>query len=454
MGDHLAALLDPLANGTALSFNGVNVSYRELRALADRAARTLDRLPPERPVALAVGKSPEAVAVVLACWASGRPFLLPPADLGTDARAALHRQAGCASVLRADLSVERTESDEAPELAGVGPMLTTSGSTGLPKIVPLPRTAVDAFTDWAADAFGVDEGTVVFNYAPLNFDLCLLDVWTTLRRGGQVVLVDQDRALDSRYLLRAFAGADVEVVQAVPLFFRRLLENADGVFPTVREVVHTGDAMPPGLLARLPAVFPKARLRNVYGCTETNDSLIHDSDPTSDQPTPVGSPIDGVLVRVDAGELLVSTPFQAGRYLDADLADRWVELDGRTYFRTGDLVRQDERGVLHLDGRADHQVKVRGVRTNPQQVEQALLAHPEVADAVVLAIPDEEAGYRLHALVRPAGNTRPNSLSLRSHCARLLPRTAIPSTVELFGAEFPRTSTGKVDRKKLLAERV
>ena len=77
-------------------------------------------------------------------------------------------------------------------------MLTTSGSTGLPKIVPLPAGGVDRFTDWAAEQFDIGPGTVVANYAPLNFDLCLLDIWTTLKHGGCVALVDQDRATQRR----------------------------------------------------------------------------------------------------------------------------------------------------------------------------------------------------------------------------------------------------------------
>ncbi|WP_018680901.1 AMP-binding protein [Actinokineospora enzanensis] len=461
----LSGLVHARANGVAATYKGVDISYRGLRALIDQARRVVAA--GTGAVDLVVGKSPEAIALVAACWVEGRPFLLPPSDLGAEARSALRAQAGCRQVVHADLTIKDIQTGKdippvkdvqdavgTPELDGVGPMLTTSGSTGLPKVVPLPRAAVDRFTEWAAAAFGIGAGSVVFNHAPLNFDLCLLDVWTTLRAGGHVVLAEPDRALDGRALARAFTSADVEVVQAVPLFFRQLLDATDAVFPAVRELVHTGDAMPPGLLARLPERFPHARIRNIYGCTETNDSFVHDTDPTAGTPVPIGRPIDGVHARLDGAELLVSTPFQAERYLDAARADRWVEQDGRVWFRTGDLVRQTPDGVFHLDGRADFQVKVRGVRTNVRQVEEALLNHPDVTEAIVLALPDDEAGYRLHALVRPVGEARPNSLTLRSHCARLLPRTAVPSAVELIGAEFPRTSTGKVDRKKLLAERV
>ena len=103
-------------------------------------------------------------------------------------------------------------------------MLTTSGSTGLPKIVPLTVGAVDHFTDWAAAQFEIGPGTNVANYAPLNFDLCLLDIWTTLKHGGCVVMVDQDRATHGGYLADLLADNEVNVVQAVPMLYRLLID--------------------------------------------------------------------------------------------------------------------------------------------------------------------------------------------------------------------------------------
>ena len=451
----------PLARtGPALRWNDVDIGYPKLAAMADAAFSTVVDLPGDGPVGLLGKKSPGTIAVVLACLRAGRPFLLPSPDLGADARAELFRVAGCANVLHTeDLLVEVVAANPV-DLQGVGFMLATSGSTGVPKVVPLPRAAVDAFTGWAAEHFGIGPGTVVFNYAPLNFDLCLLDVWTTLARGGLVVLVDPERALDGRYLLRTFTGADVEVVQGVPMFYRLLLDaaRAEGTtFPHVRELVCTGDATPTALLRELPEVFPNARLHNVYGCTETNDSFVHVIDPAADGPVPIGRPIPGVhavvvdedgktVVGEGTGELLVSTPFQAGRYLDPALTEKaWSE----GFFRSGDRVRRDADGLFHLVGRTDFQVKVRGVRTNLQEVERVMLDHPGVADAVVLAVPDDTAGHRLHAIVRRAPGEALNSLGLRRHCAVNLPRTAVPSGLDITDEEFPRTSTGKVDRKQL-----
>jgi acyl-coenzyme A synthetase/AMP-(fatty) acid ligase len=184
---------------------------------------------------------------------------------------------------------------------------------------------------------------------------------------------------------------------------------------------------------------------------------------------PVGQPIPGVIARVQSedgealegtgtGELLVRTPFQTRGYLTAALNEgkfvSYADDDGaeRTYYRTGDIVRRHEDGTLTLEGRADFYVKVRGVRVSTQVVEQAIQEHPSVVEVAVLAVPDELAGSRLHALVRRELEAKLNSLSLRQHCATRLARTEMPSTIEIVTEPLPKTSTGKIDRKGIAAE--
>ena len=220
--------------------------------------------------------------------------------------------------------------------ADVSFMLTTSGSTGLPKIVPLAAAGIDEFTAWAAAQFEIGPGTTVLNYAPLNFDLCLLDIWTTLKYGGTVVLVDQDRGTNGGYLAGLIADHEVNVVQAVPMLYRLLIDvarEAGGAFASVRHALTTGDKMPASSLKELPELFPNARFFNVYGCTETNDSLMHELDLSDgDVPAnlPVGQPLPGVTALIEdrgggfldgegTGELLVCTPFQTRGYLNAAL---------------------------------------------------------------------------------------------------------------------------------------
>lgn len=179
---------------------------------------------------------------------------------------------------------------------------------------------------------------------------------------------------------------------------------------------------------------------------------------------PIGRPIAGVeallldeegrpVEGAGTGELVVRTPFQAAGYLDARLdVGRFVPgPDGSTYYRTGDVVRRTADGVYVLEGRNDYHVKVRGVRTNLQEVEHVLQLHPQVLEVAVVAMPDEVFGNLLHAKVRRSPNSGLNSLHLRRYCSAHLPKSAIPSTVEITDQPLPKTSTGKVDRNAVKA---
>ncbi|MGH2706711.1 MAG: AMP-binding protein, partial [Actinomycetota bacterium] len=324
------------------------------------------------------------------------------------------------------------------------------------------------FTDWAGDRFDIRAGKTVLNYAPLNFDLCLLDIWATLKLGGSAVLVDPQRATNAGYLLDLLASREVHVIQAVPMLYRLLVDatrESGQRFDAVEHVIFTGYSIPSRTLMELPRLFGRARLYNVYGCTETNDSFLHEVEgPVSPgAPIPLGQPLPGVqalivgeddkvLEGVGTGELLVMTPFQAHGYTDRALNDsKFVgHPEGRDrlrYFRSGDLVRRHEDGSLTLEGRKDFLVKVRGVGVNMGEIERVLLEHGQVVEAAVVAVPDPLAGHRLHALVRRASSSALNSLVLRQHCAERLARAAIPSTLQIVEDPLPRTSTGKVDRK-------
>jgi amino acid adenylation domain-containing protein len=474
----------------ALLWWGEPVSYRELHDRALRARAELSGADlGAAPIGLRCSKSPDSIALILACLMDQRSFLLPAPTLPEPTLEELFRRAGCAYVLtvsgssgryswvappRADGTRRGRGAAEgvrsfSPDPEAVTFMLTTSGSTGLPKIVPLREGAVDRFTDWAGEQFELGAGRVVLNFSPLNFDLCLLDIWATLKHGGCVVLVDPARATHGHYLRDLLTGHPVELVQAVPMFYQLLIQaqahryNPDE-FASVRHVVVTGDSIAPQCLAQLPGLFPRARFYNLYGCTETNDSLLHEIDPT-EAPTgalPLGAPLPGVralLVNKDGticegpgtGELYVSTPFQTSGYLDHPQHEsRFVAhpygTDTRRYFRTGDLVHRHENGSLTLAGRTDFQVKIRGVRINIEEVERVLRTHPDIAEVAVVAVPDLVAGHLLHAETRRVPGSMINTLSLRRFCADRLHRIAIPSTFQITDDPLPRTSTGKPDR--------
>jgi acyl-coenzyme A synthetase/AMP-(fatty) acid ligase len=460
-------------DATALIWHERHISYGELYRMALRQHERIARLDADRqtPLGLLVTKSPEAIALLLACLLDDRAFLLPAAALPARTLRSLFDEAGCIQVLTPDdLQVSAHPVRDVQMRPGTTFLLTTSGSTGRPKIVPLQADAVGRFITWAAGQFDIGPRRTVLSYAPLNFDLSLLDVWTTLAAGGRVVLCDPTYSASARYLCQLLAQHEIHVVQAVPVFYRLLIDAAGGRrFRHVEHVVGTGDHLPGRDLAALPLLFPRARLWNLYGCTETNDSFLHEFDPTAlpDGPAPLGAPLPdvrAVVVGVDgaelngpgAGELYVSTPFQTDDYLGGSartgrFGPHPTQPDGWRYYRTGDLVERDDDGQLLLRGRADSQVKVRGMRIDLQEMERVLSAHPMVAEAAVVAVPDDIGGHALLAVVRRVPGSDLNSLVLRGHCAQSIATGAIPPTIRIRDDPLPRTSTGKIDRTLITA---
>lgn len=456
----------------ALVWRDGRVTNTELAALFYRELDQLAQVE-DGPIALLTKKTPRAVALTLACMATDRPVLLVSTDLGSNTISSLLEQARCRRVAEptdAGVRWRVVESPcvaEAPALpSGTRLLLTTSGSSGVPKLVPIGTGAIDRFTRWAAARFLITADTTVFNYAPLNFDLCLLDIWATLRYGGRVALVDSHKAVDPRYLHDLLTATEPHVVQAVPMMFRILAASPGESYYSVRHVLLTGDHTPRPLREALPPLFPRATFHNVYGCTETNDSFLYSFDAETAarlDTLPLGRPLPGVRALVisggrtlegaGTGELWVSTPFQSSGYLQEEgpggrFVTHTVAGANHRYFRTGDVVSRDDAGQLTLMGRTDFQVKVRGVRVNVEEVERVLLDHSDVAEAGVVALPDDEAGQRLHAAVRTSPG-RLDALTIREHCAANLARPAIPSVIRIVHRPLPVTPTGKVHRNRL-----
>lgn len=467
----------------ALISAGTATTFGELLRSATEDESRLAALGLEEgePVAVLADKDAATVALLLACFATGRVVLLPAPTLPDRVIERLAASAGCRHVLEPGSATATAPAGGRPAAPPTPPgpadaaseptlvMLTTSGSTGLPKVVPLPAAGVDRFVEWATGAFELGPSTTSLAYAPLTFDLSLLDVWATLASGGTAVMVQPSHALRGRHLAELIVEHDVTLVQAVPMALRLIVDGATTTFDRVRHVIFTGDAIPRTTLGALPARFPRARLLNLYGCTETNDSFVYEVDPDTwdaGQPPdalPIGHPLPGVEVRLLAddgepappgavGELWVSTPFQTTGYLDPrHRAARLARLDGsgRTFVRTGDLVQRSGSGEYAIVGRSDHQVKVRGVAVNTAEVERVLLDHPLVVEAAVVALPDDVGGRRLVAVVRRRPHASLNSLELREHCATRLNAAAAPASIRIGDEALPTTSTGKVDRREL-----
>jgi acyl-CoA synthetase (AMP-forming)/AMP-acid ligase II len=482
--DCLAERVRTQPDSVALAGDGERVSYAELGAMALAAhagIEALDLAP--GPVAIHAVKSARTIALIVGCVLARRTFLLPSTDLADPALDALLTRAGCADVLTAEpvtdlttrpvhyVDCEPPTTQHAPDRGmpaddDISFLLTTTGSTGLPKIVPLSVGSVDRCTDWAATQFDIRPGTVVLNYAPLHSGLTMLDIWTTLKAGGTTVLVPTKRADDGPYLADLVRTHGVEVIQSVPMLYR-LLADAYGRTPfvSVRRAIVTGEQIQAALLCEMPALFPRAGVYNLYGCTETNASFLHEVGAECDRANglPIGRPLPGVTaVVVDqngtvlegpaVGELWIRTPFQTAGYLmPTGGQDRFTQLDdGQAgYFRSGDFVRRDPNGVCTLVGRDDSHVTVGDTQVNLAEIEHVFLDHGRVAEVAVISLPDRAVGERIHAVVRGVGPGSVDGLSLREYCRLRLPSSSIPTTIRIVDTPLPTTSTGKIDRQAI-----
>jgi acyl-CoA synthetase (AMP-forming)/AMP-acid ligase II len=482
--DCIAERVRTQPDSVALAGEGERVSYSELAAMALAAHARIEALDlAPGPVAVHTEKSARTIALIIGCVLARRTFLLTSTDLDESTLDLLLTRAGCADVLTAEpvtdlttkpvhyvdcepVTTQHAADRGKPADDEISFLLTTTGSTGVPKIVPLTVAAVDRCTDWAANQFDIRPGTVVLNYAPLHSGLTMLDIWTTLKAGGTTVLVPQKRADDGPYLAELVRTHRVEVIQAVPMLYR-LLADAYGRTPFVsmRRAVVTGEQIKAGLLCELPSLFPRAGIYNLYGCTETNGSFLHEVGAECDRAdgVPIGRPLPGVTaVVVDQdgtvldgpaiGELWVHTPFQTAGYLmPTGGQDRFARLDDspRQYFWSGDFVRRDGNGVCTLIGRDDSHVVLGDDHVNLAEIEHVFLDHGQVAEVAVISMPDEAVGERIHAIVRGTGPGSVDGLSLREYCRLRLPTSSIPTTIRIVDAPLPTTSTGKIDRQAI-----
>ncbi|HSU16143.1 AMP-binding protein, partial [Longimicrobium sp.] len=267
------------------------------------------------------------------------------------------------------------------------------------------------------ETLGFAPGDVVAALASTSFDISLLELVTPLLAGGAVRIIPHEVARDPETLVEA--AADVSVLHAVPALMRQVVEAARGgrTLPSLRLLLVGGDTVPPDLLAEMREIFPDAGTVVLYGPTEAAIICATYAVPAEGavEGHPLGSPLPGVRLRVCGprgelaplgvpGELWISGGGVARGYLGRPElnAEKFVSIEGERAYRTGDRARWRPDGVLEFLGRADEQVKVRGFRIEPGEVEAVLRGQPGVREAVVLAREDAPGDRRLVAYVVPS----------------------------------------------------
>ncbi|GHF53719.1 amino acid adenylation domain-containing protein/non-ribosomal peptide synthase protein (TIGR01720 family) [Amycolatopsis bartoniae] len=461
----------------AVTCGRTELTYRELNERANRLAhRLIERgAGPERLVALVLPRSPELLVAVLAVLKSGAGYLpLDPAYPEARIQGVL-ADAQPVLVLDSLEAVRDNENQPSTDPSGgaapdnVAYVIYTSGSTGKPKGVLIPHRNVTRLFSSTKDWFGFGDRDVWTLFHSYAFDFSVWEMWGALLHGGRLVVVGQDVVRSPEDFLALLAEQKVTVLNQTPSAFYQLVQADREHRPelALRYVVFGGEALDPGRLAPWYERHPeRPALINMYGITETTVHVTYQLlGPSGAAGSPIGVPIpdlrtyvlDHTLSPVPAGvtgELYVAGAGLARGYLGRPgltaarfLADPFGEPGSRMY-RTGDLVRWNLTGVLEYLGRADAQVKIRGFRIEPGEIEAALVAHPDLAESVVLA---HEAGgtRRLVAYLVPApGSAVPGTSVLREFLGRSLPAHLVPAV--FVGLEsLPLTPNGKLDRKAL-----
>ncbi|MFD0265490.1 non-ribosomal peptide synthase/polyketide synthase, partial [Streptomyces sp. NPDC127106] len=466
----------------AVVFEDTVLTYEQLGARANRLAHALIArgIGPEDVVAIALPRSAEAVVAVLAVLKAGAAYLpvdpaYPPAR-----RALMLADARPALVLDdpADTDPGPGHPETDPRVA-VGPhhpayVIFTSGSTGRPKAVVMPSGALANLLHWHHRALGGRPGTRTAQFTAAGFDVSVQETLSALLFGKTLVVPTDEQRRSAELFTAWLERHRVEELYAPSLVLEAVAEAAEEHgrdLPDLRLIAQAGEAMRLGdALRRFQSRHPGRRLHNHYGPAETHVVTAYALPADLGDcplPVPVGRPVDHTRAYVlDAalrpvptgvpGELYLAGACLARGYLGrpGPTAERFVAdpygPPGTRMYRSGDLARWRADGELEFLGRADHQVKVRGFRIEPGEIEAALTAHPDVARAAVVAREDRPGHTRLVAYAVPAAGAAAAPDLLLDHLRELLPDHMVPSALVALDA-LPLTPNGKLDRAALPA---
>jgi len=348
---------------------------------------------------------------------------------------------------------------------GLAYILYTSGSTGRPKGVMHTHASALSFIDWCSQEFRPDDSDRFSSHAPFHFDLSILDLYVAMKHGARVVLLDEDVGKQPKALAAIVASEAITMWYSTPSTLRLMMEYGDlasAACPSLKILCYAGEVFPTGQLRKLMQIWPHPTYYNLYGPTETNVCTYHKVVPplpANEEALPIGRTCSGDEARVVDDEGHVVSPGTRGELVVAggsvmqgywNLPERnrgaFLDVDGRSWYRTGDLVEEREAGEFVYVGRKDRMVKRRGYRIELGEIEHALFRMPAIHEAAVVSCIAED-NVRVMAFVSCTA-APPSLIQLKQHCAATLPLYMIPDEFRVLH-ELPKTSTGKIDYQSL-----
>ncbi len=351
-------------------------------------------------------------------------------------------------------------------------IIYTSGSTGQPKGIMHTHYSGLSYARLTAELYQITEKDRIGNHAPIHFDICTLGYFTSPLVGACTVIASDAATVFPASLGQLIAEENLTIWYSVPLALVQILQNgvlADRALPHLRWVLYAGEPFPPKYLRALMQQWSGTRFSNVYGPTETNACTYYNLPeiPATDDPIPIGQvwkntdylildEAGNAVAPGETGELLICSATQMlGYWRNPALTEKSLHTvtanTGQTseFYKTGDLVKEKD-GILHFLGRKDFQVKVRGHRVELGAIEACLVAHDSVREAAVFTVKDVEERLKIVAAVILSTNSEDAVKKLRQFLKEKLPLYAVPEEIKIV-EDFPRTSSGKIQRGALVA---
>jgi amino acid adenylation domain-containing protein len=468
----------------AMVFQDEKFTYKEINERSNQLARVLrdESVKPDDIIGILIHRSPEMIIGILGVLKAGAAYLPLDPDYPQE-RINYMLQDSEANVLLTQLSMERNvefngkvinidncnmDTKDISNIENVNKstdmayVIYTSGSTGKPKGVMIEHRSVINFLKGTADKIEFSPEKSVLGLSTISFDIFVLETLLPLSRGLKIILANESEQNNPRLLCELIKKSDVDMFQATPSRIRQLMihDPSLGFLENIKEVMIGGEAFPPILLEKFK-LFKDLKIYNMYGPTETTVWCTI-SDLTNSEKIDIGQPIantqiyivdkDNSLLPVGSeGELCVAGDGLGRGYLNRpELTDEKIVPNpinaGSKMYKTGDIGRWTPEGKLECFGRIDNQIKVRGHRIEPEEIETQLLKYDSIKEAAVSAKAGADGAKNLCAYI--VHDQEVNISELKNYLSKILPDYMIPSFFISLD-KMPMTPSGKIDRKLL-----